>query len=53
VGRQQAKRDKKAPYVFTTAGKLKLPSGVTAKQGCTGTVKVSRSVFGPCGPVSM
>ena len=35
------KRDKKAPYAFTTAGKLKLPSGVTARQGCSGTVTVT------------
>jgi hypothetical protein len=35
------KRDKKAPYAFTTTGKLKLPSGVTGKQSCTGTVKVT------------
>ena len=35
------KTDKKAPYAFTTTGKLKLPSGVTTKQGCTGTVSVT------------
>jgi hypothetical protein len=35
------KTDKKAPFAFTTTGKLKLPSGVTAKQGCTGVVSVT------------
>jgi hypothetical protein len=35
------KADKKAPYAFTTTGRLKLPSGVTAKQGCTGRVSVT------------
>jgi hypothetical protein len=35
------KTDKKAPYAFTTSGKLKLPSGVTGRQGCTGTVSVT------------
>jgi hypothetical protein len=35
------KTDKKAPFAFTTTGTLKLPSGVTAKQGCAGTVSVT------------
>jgi Ca2+-binding RTX toxin-like protein len=35
------KTDKKAPFAFTTTGKLKLPTGVTAKQGCTGVVSVT------------
>ena len=35
------KRDRSAPYRFTTRGKLALPAGVTATAGCTGTVVVS------------
>ena len=35
------KRDRRAPYTFTTRGKLALPAGVSATAGCTGTVVVS------------
>jgi hypothetical protein len=35
------KRDGKAPYTFTTKGKLALPSGVAPAAGCKGTVDVS------------
>ena len=35
------KRDRKAPYSFTTKGKLALPAGVLPAAGCTGTVDVS------------
>jgi hypothetical protein len=34
-------RIKHAPFAFTTTGKLSLPSGVTARQGCTGSVSVT------------
>jgi hypothetical protein len=33
--------DRKAPFAFTTRGRLRLPSGVTARQGCTGRVSVT------------
>ena len=35
------KRDEKAPFTFTTRGRLALPAGVLAAAGCTGTVDVS------------
>jgi hypothetical protein len=35
------KRDRRAPYTFTTAGKLALPTGVTAATGCSGTIDIS------------
>jgi Ca2+-binding RTX toxin-like protein len=35
------KRIKHAPFAFTTTGKLTLPSGVTALQGCSGSVSVT------------
>ena len=33
-------RDRRAPYRFTTTGRLTLPAGVTAAQACRGTVTV-------------
>ena len=35
------KRDRRAPYTFTTRGKLALPAGVAAAAGCSGTVDIS------------
>ena len=35
------KRDKKAPFTFTTKGRLALPAGVLRAAGCKGTVDVS------------
>jgi Ca2+-binding RTX toxin-like protein len=35
------KRIKHGPFAFTTTGKLSLPSGVTARQGCSGSVSVT------------
>jgi hypothetical protein len=35
------KKDSKAPFTFTTKGKINLPSGVSAAAGCTGTVAVT------------
>jgi RTX calcium-binding nonapeptide repeat (4 copies)/Bacterial Ig domain len=35
------KRAKHAPFVFTTSGRLTLPSGVSKRKGCTGTVSVT------------
>jgi Ca2+-binding RTX toxin-like protein len=35
------KRDGKAPFEFTTRGRLELPPGVTPAAGCKGTVAVS------------
>ena len=34
------KRDKKKPYVFTSTGTLKIPSGVSAAKGCQGRVEI-------------
>jgi hypothetical protein len=38
--RTTPRRDRRAPYRFTTTGRLRLPAGVTAAQGCRGTVAV-------------
>jgi hypothetical protein len=35
------KTAKHAPFVFTTSGKLTLPSGVSKRKGCTGSVSVT------------
>ncbi|MFZ1995243.1 MAG: hypothetical protein WAU75_14110 [Solirubrobacteraceae bacterium] len=35
------KTAKHAPFVFTTSGRLTLPSGVSTRKGCTGTVSVT------------
>ena len=35
------KRDRRAPYTFTTRGRLNLPSGVAATAGCDGTIDIS------------
>ena len=35
------KRDRRAPYTFTTKGKLALPAGVAATAGCDGTIDIS------------
>lgn len=35
------KRIKKAPYRFTTTGRLSLPAGVSTQRGCTGKVSVT------------
>jgi hypothetical protein len=35
------KRDRRAPFTFTTRGKLALPAGVLPAAGCKGTVDVS------------
>ena len=35
------KRAKHAPFMFTTSGRLTLPSGVSKRKGCTGTVSVT------------
>jgi hypothetical protein len=35
------KRAKHAPFVFTTSGRLTLPSGVSRRKGCTGSVMVT------------
>lgn len=34
------KRDRRRPYRYTTKGKIKLPAGVTAGDGCAGKVSV-------------
>ncbi len=34
------RRDTRAPYRFTTSGRLRLPTGVTNAQGCSGFVSV-------------
>ena len=33
-------RDRRAPYVFTASGTIRRPAGVSASQGCRGTVRV-------------
>ena len=38
--RTTPRRDARAPYRFTTTGRLTLPSGVTPAQGCRGTITV-------------
>ena len=38
--RTTPRRDRLAPYRFTTTGRLTLPAGVTPAQGCRGTVTV-------------
>lgn len=38
--RARPKRDSKKPYAYRAKGRLKLPAGVSAAQGCNGTVTI-------------